>query len=844
MRSLVPLVASGLVALLVVGTTASGCGSDGATTGGGGDDGGGGGSGDGAPGDGAGDGTARHGVFVQGGELVVDGMVTTLFGGDLHYFRVRDPGFDGTKTQALWRDSLQKMKDAHMNLVSTYFPWDYHAPSDGQWDFQGARDVDAFLKMTCDAGMKVIAKPGPLITGEWPYGFGSYGAVPAWWKAAHPDSLVKKADGSPFSFSLTGDAKQQQPTYLDDTYLASVGGWFDHILPIVKKYVDSRCVIGLQVDNETNLYWANRFGDVDYNPRAVAHYRAFLATRYGSVGTLNAAYGTTYATFDAVVPPSKMPASALDNVAARDWYDAGEAYVLAYMKTVRGMIEARGIHEPDVIFLTNDSPFGIPTRNLLVHDGRVKNQVGLTGLDLYPKQLPTNGELNDNPFQVDYDTKLYEVYNHLYTKDPGAFAFGAELQGGFYDFPLGVHPNVAPESTDQLLAKGFGHGLRGGSFYILRGGINLDGSSYDFQAAIGLDGSLRPRYDVLKSWGAMLASTTLARADEIEDPIAIVQDPAYAVPQAGTNDDLQALYTTEYDALFGWLVNAGFNPAVVDASLATADDLAKYKVVFTLAPQLVDRATAGKLVAYHQGGGVIVQTLDPGSRALDGSTPKEVSDLAALFPVDSAGMYSWPGLPLRSGMANQKLSGAEGQVRTYWYETFWNARPSDPVSPLILERQQPLGGDGKIVAFETVENGAPRALLGGYVASVFNASDYYGADVTELGLKRALARHLVGLGGVTPTLSATAVKEEAWARVDRGQGIVYLFVVSDHDAGTVHVDIADLAPLGLDGATTYSLTELRHGASYGTRTGASLRASGIDVPLPKYGVGVVQIRKP
>ncbi|MEZ4394451.1 MAG: hypothetical protein R3A48_25545 [Polyangiales bacterium] len=59
--------------------------------------------------------------------------------------------------------------------------------------------------------MYVIAKPGPLITGEWYNGFGYFGAVPAWWKAADPSSLVRNARGETWSYG--NGAAGHQPSY-------------------------------------------------------------------------------------------------------------------------------------------------------------------------------------------------------------------------------------------------------------------------------------------------------------------------------------------------------------------------------------------------------------------------------------------------------------------------------------------------------------------------------------------------------------------------------------------------------------------------------------------------------
>ncbi len=777
---------------------------------------------------------------MKGGELFIDGRATFLYGGEVQYFRIRDRGFDATRTEALWADTLVKMKAAHMNLVATYFPWDYHSPREGAWDFTGARDAKRFLELACKAGMKVIAKPGPLITAEWPGGFGTFGAVPEWWKQAHPRSLVKKANGDTYNYSPTGtDGSQVQPTYLDAEYLSAVEAWYDQIVPIMKPFVASRCVIAVQVDNETNLYWGNRFGDVDYSAPSLAHYRAFLAGRYPTIAALNSAYRTSYGSFAGVVPPGSAPGRPEDNLAARDWYEAGHAYSLTYLKTLRAMLEKRGLREPEILFMTNDSPFGLPARTVMVHDGAVKNQVGLAGVDLYPKQYPTNGELVDQPYQVDYFTKIFGENSGIYTRDSGRYTFGAELQGGFYSFPLGIKPNVLPEATGQLLAKTIGHGMKGGSFYVLRGGLNIDGSSYDFQGALSPEGEPRPRYEVMSRWGNLVSTyeRQLSSSDEVEEPVYVVQDTAYAMPQAGTQDDHQSLFAYENAGVFGWLVNAGYNPRVVDIARS---DLSGARVAFFLLPQQVDDATADKLVAFHQRGGVLVVMLDPGSANLAGNRSASVQKLAQLFDARADGSYSWPGIPLRSGSANQKLAGAEGATRTYWYQTYW--QPSPGAAPLVVERTQPFGTDGKVIAFTRSGGGAPRAFLGAHFGAVFNNDSYYRADADELEKKRSLARHLVGLAGVTPALRPTGLREEAWARRARGpDGPLFVFVVSGHDASTVHVDLLSASRLGLDPARRYSVKDPVLGGPTLTRTGADLVQRGLDVPLLKHGATALVI---
>jgi beta-galactosidase GanA len=130
-------------------------------------------------------GAAVADVVLRDGALSVRGKPTFLWGGDVHYFRVRDPGGDVARTHAMWADTLDKLKAAGCNHVSTYVPWDVHATSAGTFDFSGQRDLRAFLSMAKERGLHVVLKPGPLITGEWPRGAGTFGAVPAWWKAAN-----------------------------------------------------------------------------------------------------------------------------------------------------------------------------------------------------------------------------------------------------------------------------------------------------------------------------------------------------------------------------------------------------------------------------------------------------------------------------------------------------------------------------------------------------------------------------------------------------------------------------------------------------------------------------------
>lgn len=790
-------------------------------------------------------------VEIRDGRLWIDGRATLLYGGDLHYFRVRARNYDAAQTHAMWAQSLDLMRAAGMNLVTTYIPWDYHNPSEGNFDFTGARDVGRFLQMACDRGMYVVFKPGPLITAEWPRGFGTFGAVPAWWKAAHPEALVRNARGELWSYSPTGAQDQRQPSYLHPTFLAAVRDWYARSLAIARPFL-GRCLIALQVDNETNGYWGNRYGDVDYSDVSIAHWRSWLTARYRTISALNARYGTTYASFEAVDPPRAGPGVGAGdrprNALFADWYEAGQAYSNEYLRRLRAMMEAEGFRTPDVLFFTNDSPFALSAQDLLLrpvlmHDGPTKNSVGLAGLDLYPKQFPTNRNLQDQPFQTDWFTRLYDRYNDEYT-GPQDFAYAAELQGGFYSYPAIGQPEVRAAATEQLLARSFGRGLKGGAFYVMRDGLNLDDSAYDYQAAIRADGTTTARYDVMRRWGAFLQreGPRLSTARAVSNRVAILANPRHQPPQAGVLDDMQRLWSNEYPALFGWLARAGIDAEVVDVRQATATELARYRVAFYLNPDFIDDATAEKLTNYAtSGAGVLVNLLWPASTD-DAFRPSDAqARYRALWPATAAGSWTWPNAA-RSGTVNVRLPTLDAQLASHWYASFWQPTSGGPtIEPFAWERTQPFGRDGGVVGYVVRDGARTRAFFGTSAWSRFNQDDLYTLPDSELNNARTMARYLCALGGERPIVSTNELHTFAFAR-KTPSGTLYVFVVNDANAaGERVVRFEDTTALGIDRARMYTVRDALDDRAIGALSGASLADRGVSAMLRAEGATVLTI---
>ncbi len=151
--------------------------------------------------------------------LIIDGKRVFIKSGAFHYFR--SPG------EKIAQDRFRKMKAGGYNAVDIYFNWNYHSQKQGEYDFSGIKDVRKVLKAAKDAGLYIIARPGPFINAEV-----NAGGLPFW--------LLQKEDVIPRN--RIGTEYKYSPRYME--YIAE---WYDHIIPIIKEFDN---VILFQIENE------------------------------------------------------------------------------------------------------------------------------------------------------------------------------------------------------------------------------------------------------------------------------------------------------------------------------------------------------------------------------------------------------------------------------------------------------------------------------------------------------------------------------------------------------------------------------------------------------------------
>lgn len=170
-------------------------------------------------------------ITYNGDCMTIDGRDQFVYSAAFHYFRVPRP---------LWRDRLQKIRDAGCNTVETYIPWninELNMPSGihdtSRFDFS---ELEAFLKMASDEmGLNVIVRPGPFICAEW-----AGGGYPRWLAKFRPARFDDE-------FWLRSD---------DSVHVRWCLHWFDAVNKVVAKYQitrkprGSKGVIMVQIENE------------------------------------------------------------------------------------------------------------------------------------------------------------------------------------------------------------------------------------------------------------------------------------------------------------------------------------------------------------------------------------------------------------------------------------------------------------------------------------------------------------------------------------------------------------------------------------------------------------------
>ncbi len=152
--------------------------------------------------------------------FLLNGESFVVKAAELHYPRI---------PKEYWEHRIQMCKSLGMNTICLYVFWNYHESVEGEYDFEGQKDLAEFCKIAQKHDMYVIVRPGPYVCAEW-----EMGGLP-WW-------LLKKEDIG---------LRVQDPYYMERTRL-----FMNEVGRELKSFQISEGgnIIMVQVENEYGAY--------------------------------------------------------------------------------------------------------------------------------------------------------------------------------------------------------------------------------------------------------------------------------------------------------------------------------------------------------------------------------------------------------------------------------------------------------------------------------------------------------------------------------------------------------------------------------------------------------------
>ena len=367
-----------------------------------------------------------------------------------------------------------------------------------------------------------------------------------------------------------------QYSYASETYRPQMEGDFSRYLAAFK---DRTNVAGIILHNEPGLFWlTDRL--FDYNPKMIARFSTWLRERYGQIATLNAAWGSQYASFDAVEPPHQLPP--VDNLAAyMDWRRAQTDVIHDFMQWEIAATRAAWPGMPLTTNLAGPLESWFPIRcadNFLFTEG-----MDAAGVDIYPET---------------WSTKRFTGYTMDLTRGVAQGRPVWVLEAQTYDEQK--WSNRTPEQLAGMLRAEvwafIGHGARGVCLWSLSGrsGWNLT------------RGEFNPRVAAMRE---IAHTSEMLRLGDFRKPhpqVAVVVDPDSFFYHGGQNANMPWFLDKTGAGMNGALADAGYDSDVLFAEQVRRGAASGYRVLALTNPVMIDDSLAGKLNEFVQGGGLLI----------------------------------------------------------------------------------------------------------------------------------------------------------------------------------------------------------------------------------------------
>lgn len=258
-------------------------------------------------------------------------------------------------SEETWDDDVRLMKKAGVNTVAlAIFSWDRIQPQENRWDFGW---LDRIIDKLGKAGIATDLASATA-------------TAPLWLYESHPEVLPRDKYGHPVNAGSRQSWSPTSPVFKE--YALTL------CRKLAERYGANPYVTAWHMGNEYG--WNNRN---DYSDNALNAFRLWCERKYGTIGALNQAWGTTFwgqemNSFDEVLIPRFMGADSMVNPGQKlDFERFGNDMLLDFYKAERDAITEIC---PDKPFTTN---FMVSTDQCCMDYADWANEVNFVSNDHY-----------------------------------------------------------------------------------------------------------------------------------------------------------------------------------------------------------------------------------------------------------------------------------------------------------------------------------------------------------------------------------------------------------------------------------------------------------------------------
>lgn len=459
-----------------------------------------------------------------------------------------------------WSYDVDLMAEAGFNIARLgEFAWSRFEPSEGNYDFGW---LDRAIEILSDRGIQIVLGTPTA-------------SAPPWVMAKSPEMFRMLPNGSRVPYGHRREYCPNNPTYIDLSQKI--------VAALAEHYAERPQIIGWQIDNE--------FGDRCYCPICAGAFQAWLRDRYGTIKTLNQAWGTAFWSHEYTdwnqIPTPLSTADPHNPGLALDFKRfASDSYVV-FQKLQIDILRDKCLGH---LITHNFMGFKYPKLNYF----DLAKDLDFVSWDNYLRMQWT--------MDIDVDARAAALGHDTMRGLKGRNFWVMEQQsggGGWDCVSVAPRPGEIRLWTHQAIA----HGADGIIYFRWR--TNRYGAEQYWHGVLDHHGIPGHRYEEIKRVGKEISNigeTLVGARFESDVAMLLSYDSRFSFQVQQGNPEFD--YGEHFRDVYGGFALQNINVDVVQPS----DDLTRYKLVIAPALHVVSNTVAEDLKRFVEAGGVLVFT--------------------------------------------------------------------------------------------------------------------------------------------------------------------------------------------------------------------------------------------